>query len=138
MKIKDYYINDVDTCLELLIKEMMRNNVSYVLLKYEGFIELHYLNNICRFYLDNNLEVMSDELNFEPFNDLYIALRDGKNKKGTSSNVLITRNYVDDEISVGKVVCGNYSNERPGYKRYTKKNIRLDNKNSKTRPKIKR
>lgn len=133
MKIKNYYINDVDTFLESLIKEIIKNNVSYALLKYEVFIELHYLNSICRFYFANNLEMAPNELNFEPFNDLYIALRTEKNKKRVAAH-----NYVDEEIVAGKVVCGNYSNERPGYKRYTKKNIRLDNKSSKTRTKIKR
>ncbi len=133
MNIKNYYINDVDTFLESLIKEIIKNNVSYALLKYEDFIELHYLNSICRFYLANNLEMAPNELNFEPFNDFYIALTAEKNKKRVA-----THNYVDEEIVAGKVVRCNYSNERPGYKRYTKKNIRLDNKNSKTHTKIKR
>ena len=117
-----------------LARELERPKaLDYINSIFEDFIELHYLNSICRFYFANNLEMAPNELNFEPFNDLYTALRTEKNKKRVAAH-----NYVDEEIVAGKVVCGNYSNERPGYKRYTKKNIRLDNKSSKTRTKIKR
>lgn len=93
--------------VDLLIKELINNNISYVLITNENYVEIHFLDNIYRLYCFENIIFE----NIDPFSELF--------KKLSCNN---TNKRFTDSVKIPI--------ERPGFKRYTKKEVRKDNKNN--------
>lgn len=131
MKIKNYYIIDdiynkynTYTFINEFINEIIKNNISYVLLKGENYLELHFLDNIYRFYFVDKIQKTFYDINGDLFNDLFES---------------ITANNVDKIFTDDKKINISYNRkERPGFKKYTKKDIRRDSKGNKTNSKVKK
>lgn len=110
MKIS-YYIGNNVNVIDQFIKELIKNNISYVLITDKDYVEIHFLENIYRLY---SKIVVSSKVIVDPFSSLYEELAFNN----------ITKNFYDSEIIGFK-----YKKERLGFKKYTKKDIRRDSKN---------
>ena len=120
MIVKNVYIENIDYFLEDIIRRLITNNISYVLIKEELYIELHFDKYIYKFYSNmyfdfNAAFVNKDSIYKDMFNIIEINISNEQTK------------YADSLITYKKV-----PKERPGFKRYTKKDIKRDKYNYKT------
>lgn len=120
MKIKNYYIGNNVNIIDQFIKELIKNNISYALITDKDYVEIHFLENIYRFY---SKIIVSSKVIVDPFSSLYDELAFNN----------IYKNFYDSEIIDLK-----YKKERPGFKKYTKKDIRRDSKSNKTNSRVKK
>ena len=118
MIIKNFYIGNNVNIIDHFIKKLIKNNISYVLITNKDYVEIHFLENIYRFY---SKIVVSSEVIVDPFSILY--------EKLAFNN--ITKEFLDSEkISL------EYKKERTGFKRYTK-NMYKHDKNKYGKPNVK-
>ena len=72
MIIKNFYIGNNANIIDQFIKNLIKNNISYVLIKNQNYVEIHFLDNIYRLYFNcyNNI----DFENGDPFSGLFNKL----------------------------------------------------------------
>lgn len=126
MKIKKYYIGNNVNIIDQFIKELIKNNISYVLITDKEYVEIHFLENIYRFYSNPEINITNISITFENIDPLSILF-----KELAFNN--LTKKFCDSEK-----VDFKYKKERPGFKKYTKKDIRRDSKSNKINPKVKK
>lgn len=60
MNVKNYYINDLYTIVEMFVKGLTLNDINYLIIKDKNYVEIHFLDNIYRFY-GSSKSVTSDK-----------------------------------------------------------------------------
>ena len=116
MVICNYYIGNKYNIIDIFVIELIKNNISYVLINNQNYIEIHFLDNIYRLYFNcyNNIKFKSGD----PFSELFNKL----------SHNNTNQCFLDSENK-----SFNHGKERPGFKKYTKKMYKHDkNKYGKT------
>ena len=86
MNVKNYYVSDLNIVLDMYVKGLSLSNIDYLIVKNYDYIEVHFLNNIYRFfgtYKEKNINDIS--ILFEEGEDLimdnkfiYASLKDIK------------------------------------------------------------
>ena len=109
MIIKNFYIGNNANIIDQFIKNLIKNNISYVLIKNQNYVEIHFLDNIYRLYFNCYNIIMFENNNL--FSELSNELSYNSNNESF---------YNLDDMSY------NQQNERPGYKKYTKKMYKYD------------
>jgi len=95
MRIKNYYVDEPYNYINELIGEIIRNNISYVLLSGENHLELHFLDNIYRFYFKGEIQTMPENVSNDPFLDLLEDMADNIFNKKFIDNRKINIGYDD-------------------------------------------
>lgn len=116
MVISNYYVGNKYNIIDIFIIELIKNNISYVLINNQNYVEIHFLDNIYRLYFNcyNNI----DFENGDPFSGLFNKL---------------SYNNANQWFSDSKKISFNHGKKRPGFKKYTKKMYKQDkNKYGKT------
>ena len=62
MKIKNFVVNNPNLTTDLIVRGLCLNNIDYVLIKSNGYQELHYLDNIYRFFDINDKSILKELL----------------------------------------------------------------------------
>lgn len=109
MIIKNFYIGNNANIIDQFIKNLIKNNISYVLIKNQNYVEIHFLDNIYRLYFNCYNIIMFENNNL--FSELSNELSYNSNNESF---------YNLDDMSY------NQQKERPGYKKYTKKMYKYD------------
>lgn len=116
MVISNYYVGNKYNIIDIFIIELIKNNISYVLINNQNYVEIHFLDNIYRLYFNcyNNI----DFENGDPFSGLFNKL---------------SYNNANQWFSDSKKISFNHGKKHPGFKKYTKKMYKQDkNKYGKT------
>lgn len=108
MEVKNIYIDNPGLLVETLIRECINENTSYVVITNDDNIEIHFKNYIYRVHKISKIIDPSAFLNFS------------------------------DSFSEDSEISHSFKKQRPSFKRYTKNDIKKDNKNNKMTKSIKR
>lgn len=76
MKIKNYYIGNNVNIIDQFIKELIKNNISYVLITDKEYVEIHFLENIYRFYSNPEINIANISVTFENIDPLSILFKE--------------------------------------------------------------
>lgn len=113
MKVTNILTNTYDIFVDFLLKKLSINNINYLAINYEKYLELHLSYNIYRIYDKRNIDL----------NKTYIYLTIMDLIPYNNSKDLFNLNFIDNQVSSSNLKKG-----KTGYKKYTKKMIKNDSK----------
>lgn len=113
MKVTNILTNTYDIFVDFLLKKLSINNINYLAINYEKYLELHLSYNIYRIYDKRNIDL----------NKTYIYLTIMDLIPYNNSKDLFDLNFIDNHVS-----SSNLKKKKTGYKKYTKKMIKNDSK----------
>lgn len=120
MEVRNVYIENIDltSAVKEIIGLLIRNNISYVLIEESDYIELHFLDFIYRFSFSKGSNLPNNHYaNIMQLNELEL-LNISCKEIAASKN----KNSFED------IATASYKRkkERPGFKRYTKKDMKRE------------
>lgn len=115
MKVTNILTDSYDIFVDFLLNKMTINNINYLAINYEQYVELHVSNNIYRIYDKKHIDLNKTYI--------YLTIMDLIPYNNKSSKDLFDLNFIDNQIS-----STNLKKEKTGYKKYTKKMIKNDSK----------
>ncbi len=115
MKITNILTDLDDIFIDFLLNKMTINNINYLMINYEEYVELHVSNNIYRIYDKKHIDLNKSYI--------YLTIMDLIPYFNKYSKDLTHLNFIDNQIS-----SINLKKEKPGYKKYTKRMIKNDSK----------
>lgn len=95
MNVKNYYVSNLNVIIDMYVKGLSLNNIDYLVIKNNNYIEIHFLNNIYRFYGAYKEKVdliVDDKFIYESLKDIKLCANENYNAKNRSGYKVLKKN----------------------------------------------